>query len=301
MHNWHPMAFSPETGLVYLPVTISSSVYASPEKFEVNLQGWNTGIGFNAASGVTPVVATGVNPPRDSYILAWDPVTGTEKWRIKNDVYGASGILATSGNLIFSGNHKGEFVAYDARDGKRLWSAPTQARIVAAPSTFTVDGQQQVAILVGARGLPEGQKRTVGVSANNSRIQVYKIGGTATLPAEMSAAPATAGVRINPPLLTANNETVAAGEIAFGANCAVCHGATAVPAAGSIGPDLRYSGLLPFRQQWNGAVREGDRAQRNMPGFKATLTEEQTDAILAYVIKRANYEKAAQEAATRRN
>jgi glucose dehydrogenase/mono/diheme cytochrome c family protein len=301
MHNWHPMAFSPETGLVYLPVTISSSVYASPEKFEVNLQGWNTGIGFNAASGVTPVVAMGKAPERDSYILAWDPVTGTEKWRIKNDVYGASGILATSGNLIFSGNHKGEFVAYDARDGKRLWSAPTQARIVAAPSTFMVDGQQQVAILVGARGLPEGQKRTVSVSANNSRIQVYKIGGTATLPTEMSATPASAGVRINPPLLTANNETVAAGEIAYGANCAVCHGATSVPAAGSIAPDLRYSGLLPFRQQWNGAVREGDRAQRGMPGFKATLTEEQTDAILAYVIKRANDEKAAQEAATRRN
>jgi quinohemoprotein ethanol dehydrogenase len=296
MHNWHPMAFSPETGLVYLPVTISSSVYASPEKFEVNLNGWNTGIGFNAASGVTPVVATGVNPPRDSYILAWDPVTGTEKWRIKNDVYGASGILATSGNLIFSGNHKGEFVAYDARDGKRLWSAPTQARIVAAPSTFTVDGQQQVAILVGARGLPEGQKRTVGVSANNSRIQVYKIGGTASLPAEMTAAKAAAGVKIDPPLLTANNETVAAGEIAYGANCAACHGATAVPAAGSIAPDLRYSGLLPFAQQWNGAVREGDRAQRGMPGFKATLTQEQTDAILAYVIKRANDEKAAQEA-----
>ena len=74
-----------------------------------------------------------------------------------------------------------------------------------------------------------------------------------------------------------------------------------MPAAGSIAPDLRYSGLLPFRQQWNGAVREGDRAQRGMPGFKATLTEEQTDAILAYVIKRANDEKAAQEAAARPN
>jgi mono/diheme cytochrome c family protein len=301
MHNWHPMAFSPETGLVYLPVTVSSSTYASPEKFEVNLKGWNTGIGFNAASGVTPVIATGVNPPRDSYILAWDPVTGTEKWRIKNDVYGASGVLATSGNLIFSGNHKGEFAAYDARDGKRLWSVPTQARIVAAASTFLVDGQQQVAILAGARGLPEGQKRTVGVSANNSRILVYKLGGAATLPAEMTPVTASAGVKINPPLLTANNETVAAGEIAYGANCAVCHGATAVPAAGAIAPDLRYSGLLPFAQQWNGAVREGDRAQRGMPGFKATLTQEQTDAILAYVIKRANDEKAAQEAAARPN
>jgi PQQ-dependent dehydrogenase (methanol/ethanol family) len=299
MHNWHPMSFSPETGLVYLPVTISSSTYASPDKFEVNLKGWNTGIGFNAASGVTPVPSSGSVPKQDSYIIAWDPVTGTEKFRIQNEIYGATGVLATSGNLLFSGNHKGEFVAYDARNGKKLWSAPTQARVVAAPATFMVEGQQQIAILVGARGLPAGQKRTVSVSANNSRLMVFRMGGAAALPAEMSTAPGAAGVKINPPLLTANNETVAAGEIAYGASCAICHGPAAVPAAGSIAPDLRYSGLLPFLSQWNSAVREGDRAQRGMPGFKATLTQEQTDSILAYVIKRANDEKATQEAAAK--
>jgi mono/diheme cytochrome c family protein len=301
MHNWHPMSFSPETGLVYLPVTISSSVYATPENFQVNMSGWNTGIGFNAASGVTPVVAGGTAPERDSYLLAWDPVTGTEKWRVKNEVYGASGTLATSGNLVFSGNHKGEFSAYNATTGEKLWTAPTQARVVAAPSTFTVDGQQQIAILVGARGLPSDQKRTVGVSANNSRILVFRPGGTASLPAEMPAATVAGGVKIAPPLLTGNNEQVAAGEQAYAQNCAVCHGPNVLPAAGAIAPDLRYSGLLPFRQQWNGAVREGDRAQRNMPGFKATLSEETTDNILHYVIKRANDEKAAQEAAARPN
>jgi quinohemoprotein ethanol dehydrogenase len=304
MHNWHPMAFSPETGLVYIPVTVSSSTYATPAEFKVNLQGWNTGIGFTPGQGVTPVPASGTVPKQDSYILAWDPIAGKEKYRIQNDVYGASGILATSGNLIFSGNHKGEFVAYDARDGKRLWAQQTQARIVAAASTFTVDGQQQVAILVGARGLPAGQKRTVGVSANNSRILVYKVGGTATLPAEMSGTTTAAplpGVRINPPLLTANNETVASGEQLYGANCAVCHGPASVPAAGAVAPDLRYSGLLGNKTAWNGAVRDGDRAQRGMPSFAASLTAEQTDNILAYVIKRANDEKAAQEAAARRN
>jgi alcohol dehydrogenase (cytochrome c)/quinohemoprotein ethanol dehydrogenase len=128
-------------------------------------------------------------------------------------------------------------------------------------------------------------------------VLVFKLGGSASLPADVPAVAATAGVKIDPPLLTANNETVAAGEQAYGANCAVCHGAAAVPGQGAVAPDLRYSALLPFRGQWNGAVREGDRAQRGMPGFKATLTEEQTDAILAYVIKRANDEKAAQEAA----
>ncbi len=303
MHNWHPISFSPETGYVYLSVHVSSSTYASPDKFEVNLKGWNTGIGFNAASGVTPVIATGKAPTTEAYLIAWDPIAAKEVWRVQNtDPRGGTGVMATSGNLVFSGNHAGEFNAYDARTGKKLWGASTQAKVVAAPATFTVDGQQQVAILVGARGLPVGQKRTVPSSANNSRILVYRIGGAAALPTEMpttTASGAPVQVKIDPPLLTASNETVASGEMLYGANCAVCHGAQSVPAAGSIAPDLRYSALLNARGGWNGAVREGDRAQRGMPGFKATLTEEQTDAILAYVIKRANDEKAAQEAAAR--
>ena len=300
MHNWHPMAFSQDTGLMYLPVTVSSSTYNSPPTFSVNLEGWNTGIGFTAGPGVTPVAASGAAPKTETYLLAWNPVTQKEVWRVPNvDTRGATGVLATAGNLVFSGNHSGEFVAYDARTGKKLWSAPTQAKVVAAPATFTVDGEQQVAILVGARGLPIGQTRTVPSSANNSRILVYRLGGSASLPAELpkvvAGAPVT--VKIDPPLLTASNETVASGELLFGQNCAVCHGPTAVPGAGAIAPDLRYSALLSGRGQWNGAVRDGDRAQRNMPAFGATLTMEQTDAILAYVIKRANDEKAAQEAA----
>jgi quinohemoprotein ethanol dehydrogenase len=300
MHNWHPMAFNPETGLVYIPVQVSAAVYAGPKQFKLNLQGTNTGTDFTAGAALANQPGA---PPRgniESYILAWDPVKAKEVWRIKNEIYGSSGILATSGNLIFSGNHKGEFNAYNATSGEKLWSASTQARVVAAASTFLVDGQQQVAILVGARGLPSTQKRTNALSANNSRILVFKSGGTATLPSEMPSATAGAPrIKIDPPMLTASNETVFAGEQAFAANCAVCHGANAVPGAGSIGPDLRYSGLLPIRNGWNPTVRDGDRATRGMPGFGTMLSEETTDAILAYIIKRANDEKAAQEASAR--
>jgi quinohemoprotein ethanol dehydrogenase len=301
MHNWHPMAFSPETGLVYIPVQIAAAPYASPKEFKLNLQGTNTGTDFSGGQSLCqqPDAKCG---NLETYILAWDPIAGKEVWRIQNEIYGSSGILATSGNLIFSGNHKGEFNAYNATTGQKLWSAPTQARVVAAASTFLVDGQQQVAILVGARGLPNDVNRTNALSANNSRILVFKPGGVAALPVTMPAAPAGAqGVKIDPPLLTASNETVFAGEQAYAANCAVCHGPAAVPGAGSIAPDLRYSGLLPIRNGWNPTVRDGDRATRGMPGFAATLSQETTDAILAYVIKRANDEKAAQEEAAKAN
>ncbi len=301
MHNWHPMAFSKDTGYVYLPVTVSSSTYASPEEFTPNMDGWNTGIGFRASDGVEPVVATGVNPERDSYLLAWDPVAAKEVWRVTNETYGPSGTLATAGGLVFSGNHSGDFVAYDAKTGEKLWSADTQARIVAAPSTFEANGAQHIALLAGARGLPPEQERTNPISANNSRVLVYRLGATGTLPATLEEASAGAsgsdGVRINPPLLEANNETVAEGEQLYGANCAICHGPASVPAAGAVAPDLRYSGLLVYDRQWDEAVLEGNRAQRGMPGFSATLSDEQSEAIRHYVIKRANDEKAAQEAA----
>jgi mono/diheme cytochrome c family protein len=159
------------------------------------------------------------------------------------------------------------------------------------------NGEQQVAILVGARGLPQGQTRTNPVSANNSRILVFRTGATGALPAAMPGATVLGGTRIDPPLLTANNETVAAGEQSFAANCASCHGPQAVPGAGAVAPDLRYSALLRDSEQFNHAVLDGDRAQRGMPGFKDKLRDGEADSVLAYIVKRANDEKAAQEAA----
>ncbi|MEZ5937070.1 MAG: PQQ-dependent dehydrogenase, methanol/ethanol family [Hyphomonadaceae bacterium] len=300
MHNWHPMAFSQDTGYVYLPVTVSNAPYAAPKEFKVNLKGWNTGTDFAGGAELYNEPGAPKRGNIESYILAWDPVAAKEVWRVPNEVYGATGVLATHGGVVFSGNHNGEFAAYDARTGKKLWSAPTQARVVAAPSTFMVDGQQQVAVLVGARGLPVGQERTVPTSANNSRVLVFRLGGDASLPATMptvSASGEAVKVTIDPPLLTANNETVAAGEQAFAANCAVCHGQTAIPGSGAIAPDLRYSALLNMTSSWNSAVRDGDRAQRGMPGFGSRLDLETTNSILAYIIKRANDEKARQEAA----
>ncbi|MBI1362165.1 MAG: PQQ-dependent dehydrogenase, methanol/ethanol family [Alphaproteobacteria bacterium] len=297
MHNWHPMAMSPVTGYVYIPVQVSAAAYAMKDDFKPNPEGTNTGTDF--AGGQALCKAPGAQCGNiESYILAWDPVKEKEVWRVKNDVYGSSGILATAGNLIFSGNHKGEFAAYDATTGKRLWSADTQARVVAGASTYMLERQQYVAILVGARGLPDTAKRTNPLSANNSRVLVYRIGATETLPDTMTKLPpGAARIKIDPPLLTASNETVFAGEQAYAANCAMCHGPAVVPGAGSIAPDLRYSGLLPIRNGWDPTVRNGDRSTRGMPAFGDKLSKETTDAILAYVIKRANDEKAAQQAA----
>jgi quinohemoprotein ethanol dehydrogenase len=296
MHNWHPMAYSPDSGYVYIPVTVSNAVYAGPKEFKYNPNGWNTGTDFSAGQDLYKQPGAPKQGNVESYILAFDPVNMREVWRIPNEVYGASGLMATAGNLIFSGNHKGEFVAYDAKTGKKLWSAPAGGRVVAAASTFTVGNEQQVAILVGARGLPPGQIRTSTVSANNSRLLVFKRGANAVLPSAMpTSTTVAAAVKIDPPLLTASNETVAQGEQSYNMQCALCHGRNSVPAAGATAPDLRYSALIKTADQFHRVVVDGERVSRGMPGFKAMLREGEADAILAYIIKRANDEKAAQQ------
>jgi PQQ-dependent dehydrogenase (methanol/ethanol family) len=297
-HNWHPMAFSPRTGLVYIPVTENNTGFESlqADKLKINPRTYNTGT-ISASEDITRLYADPGAPKRGnirSYLLAWDPVTQKQAWRVDNATYGASGVLATASDIVFSGNHSGEFAAYDARTGARLWSAPTQAKTVAAPATYMIDGQQYVAVLVGARGLPDGQARTSAVSANNSRILVFKLGGQAQLPTRPVVG-ATVARALNPPLLTGSNEQVIDGQGSYARFCAGCHGAEAV-ADKSI-PDLRYSPVLGSLSEWKSIVIGGARASKGMASFKAVLADTEAEDIYHYVVSRANADKAAEQAA----
>jgi mono/diheme cytochrome c family protein len=204
--------------------------------------------------------------------------------------------MVTASDLVFSGDWSGRFSAYDARTGAKLWSAPVQADVVAAPSTYTVAGVQYVALLVGARGLPPGQSRTSASSANNSRLLVYALNGTASLPTQAIAG-SLPGKVLDPPLLTGTNEQVIDGESAYGRFCAGCHGAGGV-AEKSI-PDLRYSPVLRNLGTWKSIVIDGARANKGMVSFKNVLAEGQAEAIYHYIVSQANKAKATQQAAAK--
>jgi alcohol dehydrogenase (cytochrome c)/quinohemoprotein ethanol dehydrogenase len=198
---------------------------------------------------------------------------------------------------LFSGNHTGEFAAYDARTGEKLWAAPTQAKVVAAPSTYTIDGEQYVAVLVGARALPNGVDRTNPTSANNSRILVYKQGGTAHLPTKVVNIVSTTSRTLNPPLLTGTNEQVLDGQGVYARTCAVCHGADAI--ADKTAPDLRYTTLLNSQRDWDDVVIRGSRATNGMASFKNQLADQDSENLRQYIISRANQDKAAEQARAR--
>ncbi len=296
-HNWHPMSFSQRTNLIYMPATEQFMGYVAVEELEVSDRGWNTGTNF--AAGGALVMAAGANAPvRSAYLLAWDPVRQREVWRVPKVVAtDAAGVLSTASGLVFQGNASGEFNAYKDDTGELLWTAMTQAITVAAPMTYTVDGEQHVAVLVGGRSLPtEGpgaSGSTTRLSNNNSRLLVFKIGGTAQLPDELPQELTSAVGNLNPPPLTADFETVAHGEQVYGRYCSVCHGPAGVSASAGTFPDLRYSQRLASAEMWNSVVLDGELEGGGMVSFEGTLEPTDPDAIRHYIISRANADKEA--------
>ena len=134
-HNWHPMSFNPQTGLVYLPAqgvplnltpekTFAQNA-ATPGKFAA-FAGWNVGFMLNA----TPPKA-----PAFGRLLAWDPVKQKEAWRAEYIAPWNGGTLTTAGNLVFQGTADGRFIAYNATTGEKLWETPVGTGVVAAAST----------------------------------------------------------------------------------------------------------------------------------------------------------------------
>ena len=82
-------------------------------------------------------------------IMAWDPVTQKKVWGVKEDLPFNGGTLTTAGGLTFYGNLHGVFKALDAKSGAELWKAGLGSGIGAAPITYSVDGKQYVAVVVG--------------------------------------------------------------------------------------------------------------------------------------------------------
>jgi quinohemoprotein ethanol dehydrogenase len=297
-HSWQPMSFSPATNLVYLPVTELSFPYI-PEKFpKPHTLAWNTGVDFNAGSlPQDPKIKALIKGGLKGHLAAWDPVSRKETWRVELGHPWNGGVVSTAGNLVFQGNGMGEFVAYRADTGERLWSAETQAGVLAAPITYAVDGEQYVAVEVGwggAFGLAAGElARDSHVASNIPRILVYKLGGTAALP----ALPVAAAAMLDPPPETASVATVAAGKALFHTFCSSCHGDSAT--GSGVLPDLRYSGLIKSPEAFDLTVRQGSRKDKGMVAFKDEISPQDLEKIRAYVIHRANEDRKAEAAANR--
>ena len=182
-HNWHPMAFHPGEGLVYIPAFEAGMVYAPQADWKPDrARGFN--VGFDLGAGDLPPdegfrreVAGTIN----GKLIAWDPVARRARWTVEYPGPWNGGLLATGGGLVFQGTAGSEFIAYSAATGDKLWSFPAQTGVVAPPITYTVDGEQYVAVLAGWGGAyalsVDGQLIAKDKPVRNvSRMLVFKLG-----------------------------------------------------------------------------------------------------------------------------
>ncbi|MBT8427004.1 MAG: PQQ-dependent dehydrogenase, methanol/ethanol family [Erythrobacter sp.] len=291
-HNWHPMAYHPGENLVYIPAFEAAMLYVPEANWKPDrARGFN--IGFDIGAGDLPPdlgMRREIQGTIKGMLVAWDPVAQEPRWTVEHPGPWNGGLLATGGGLVFQGNSGSEFSAYDAKDGSKLWGFPAQTGIVAPPMTYTVNGEQYVAVLAGwggafaitADGELIDQMKPV---RNISRLLVFKLGGEAQLPDEpdFTLAP------LDPPLSRASAETIELGREKYARYCAVCHAPAAVGSTEL--PDLRRSGALENRTAWLQIVHGGALKDNGMASFAQSLSEDEIDAIRQYVIKRANEDK----------
>jgi alcohol dehydrogenase (cytochrome c) len=144
--NWQPTAYNPQLGLLYIPSIEGCNFIETAEQKDFADQGGPVKPRDRFAGGATKT------PNRlTSSLKAVDPTTGEIKAAQKLDYPNYSGVLATAGNLVFTGLPDGTFSAHDARTLQELWSVNLGTGINAPPVTYSVNGKQFVAVLVGAR------------------------------------------------------------------------------------------------------------------------------------------------------
>lgn len=292
-HSWQPMSFSPQTGLVYIPINDVGFKYKSVAHFEPKKLAANWGID-PVAVGMPqdPKIKKAILESVRGKLVAWDPVQQKQAWAIERPGPWNGGTLATAGNLVFEGTAGGRFEAYRADSGEKLWSFDAQTGVMAGPITYTVNGEQYVAVEAGWGGVFPLVTGVVafksGEVRNVSRMLVFKLGGKASLP----PLPEIEAPKLNPPASMASAATIHKGEAIFQRYCSVCHGDVAV--GGGVLPDLRYSDTLAS-DGWFHVVLGGILQTNGMVSFKEELSHEDAAAIRAYVIFRANQSKAEAE------
>lgn len=288
-HNWQPMAFSPQTGLLYIPsLELGATTMAQDPKFRFYKGFTNVAVDFaNFLLPEKPGEVGQIAKQLKGDLIAWDPVAQKEVWRLPHRSPWNGGVLATGGGVLFQGTADGHLLAIDARSGKELWRFFAQTGIMAAPVSYAIDGQQYVSVAVGwggHYGLEWGElsRKATGDLPNISRVLTFKLGGTAKLPAPEhlpeQPRPVAAPASHTPAM-------VDRGRLLFAENCAACHGYSAV--SGGVLPDLRHASA-EVHAVWPDIVLKGVLLPAGMPNFANRLKPEEAEDIRAYVLHRAN-------------
>jgi quinohemoprotein ethanol dehydrogenase len=267
-HNWWPMSYNSVTGLVYIP---AYDDVAKPNGY------------LNQAVG---------------RLVAWDPLGQTARWSVPQLLPTNGGVLSTAGNLVFQGQGTGDFDAYSADNGHKLWSVKTGSAVDSVPVSFTAKNEQYIVIPVGLGSAsrlfgPVSAMATPESKRGPSRLLAFKLGATTPFPYPKVVVPAIP----KPPEQTASADIIKRGAGVFGKfMCEDCHspqadGTGAWVVNGAI-PDLRYM-PAEVHDQFLGIVLGGSHRENGMPGFgngagwpllETKMSVEDATALHAYLI-----------------
>jgi len=295
-HNWQPMSYNPGTGLVYIPVLESGALFGPTGEPFIHQKGqWNIGAAYidvdrETSDGDLPQGWPSLNSLRAGepdplpriFLKAWDPIQQAKVWEVETTVRGAvtatrgdpSGVMSTASGLVFQAQVDGRLLIFDARTGERLRSIDVGSRIVAAPMTYRIGGDQYIALL-GTNMTAASHTHDGGNSeaALPGRIVVLKLDG-GEIPH-----PTTIGSESAPMPPVANTGTpaqVSLGRHLFTRHCAICHGSA------NRAPDLARLNAQAHREFLD-IVLKGTRLSKGMPDFGARLSQDDAQAIRAFV------------------
>jgi quinohemoprotein ethanol dehydrogenase len=281
VHNWHPMSYNPETGLMYIPVQELAFDWTTDPQFKPRPGRWNTG-SVHAALPDDPKVRAAIKAASKGYLIAWDAASAREIWRVEHKGPWNGGTLSTAGGLVFEGTIDGRFVALDARTGRELWAIDNYVSTLAGPVTYSIGDEQYVAVLSGYGSvyvLVAPLLSPIEPTRVNGRVHVYKIGGSATIPRPV----ATRAALRQPPAIGASAKEVERGAAVYGQFCLMCHG---VAAGGGAIADLRRSARLHDAATWREVVATGIAAV-GMPSFAGDVSDQDAELVRAYVARQA--------------
>jgi quinohemoprotein ethanol dehydrogenase len=311
-HTWNPMSLSAQTHLVYIPVIDAPAVWVDMVHNGGDVKYLD---GFFTANGIVPdetydagelkrlfgpmpelkdIKATRKVHPVRELIRAWDPVARKTVWEheTSSGIRGYDGgIISTAGNLVFQGRGSGGLWVYAADSGKVLKVVHTGSHIMAAPSTYAVNGEQYVAVQVGYGGAAISVGEIPPNSAarkyqNTNRIIAFKLGGG---PVPTPAARVKEAFE-KPPEQTADPAAIHAGEVKFVEECSRCHvlGLSSTPDLRRLNPGLHAA--------FKDIVLHGALAPAGMERFDDILSDQDVDNIHAYLIDQSWVAYRAQEA-----
>ena len=156
-------AYSPQTGLLYIPVMKNRATYKTgPQDFREGLPWW----GGDVDTG---------SHPHTGALKAFDPVSGREAWSWDAPYPMAGSILATAGNLVFSGEPDGHFDAWNATTGELLWRFQTGSGIHSSPITYSIDGKQYVDVPSGWGGWVAGIAPNMAAAPRGDALYVFTL------------------------------------------------------------------------------------------------------------------------------